>query len=335
MDPAVADQGTTRRASRPWWRLWAFLLSLLMPGLGQAFNQEYGRGVICGVAVAGGFLAIKLSGLAWSLSPALSFSIFAVSVVLSLVCWFGTGIDAFLRTNAARSRSVGLVARFAIYFAFILGWWVAAAIVSIMPGLKPYHAASESMLPTLDPGDTFFVVNGYYHSHPPQRGDVIVFRLARDPSIEFIKRLVGYPGDRMQMRDGILYINDVPLSRAQIEDFSYPRSGDGRLDRYRQFSESVAARSPYRIIMDPRGAKDLDNTPVLTVPAAHYFVLGDNRDNSVDSRYPKGDVGFVPAENIVGKAVFICMSFDERQRRTAPQSFLPRIDWTRTGMRLD
>ena len=181
------------------------------------------------------------------------------------------------------------------------------------------------MLPTLLVGDYLFVSKYSYgysrHSLPlsppimegrifgaePERGDVAVFKLPRDNKTDYIKRLVGLPGDRLQMREGVLYINDVAVRRERVGDFVY-RDSMGNAYRIPQYRETLPNGVSYDTLdLIKNGSHD--NTKVYTVPPGHYFAMGDNRDNSLDSRVESG-VGLVPAENLVGRAEILFFSTD-------------------------
>lgn len=187
---------------------------------------------------------------------------------------------------------------------------------------QPFTIPSGSMMPTLLVGDYIFVnkfVYGYSrYSLPfspnlfsgrilrfsePQRGDVVVFRFPPNPDVDYIKRLVGLPGDHIQVRDGILYINGAAVPRQPDGFFT----SDYRLDPgenvpvYRETLDTGKTYDTLDQSPDSRG----DNTREFIVPPDHYFMMGDNRDNSLDSRF---DVGFVPAENLVGRASIIFFS---------------------------
>ncbi|HKT16507.1 MAG TPA: signal peptidase I [Stellaceae bacterium] len=188
---------------------------------------------------------------------------------------------------------------------------------------EPFSIPSASMVPTLLVGDYLFVskfsygysryslplglplFSGRLFFRPPHRGDVVVFKLPRDPSIDFIKRIVGLPGDRIQMKSGILYINDEPVKREKLGPYFYDENG--RASTYVHYME-VLPNGYRHDIIELSDEGPLDNTGVFTVPPNTYFMMGDNRDDSADSRDPDSGVGYVPAVNIVGRAEFIFFS---------------------------
>ncbi|MGH7034200.1 MAG: signal peptidase I [Stellaceae bacterium] len=188
---------------------------------------------------------------------------------------------------------------------------------------EPFSIPSASMVPTLLVGDYLFVskfsygysryslplglplFSGRVFFRPPHRGDVAVFKLPRDPSIDFIKRIVGLPGDRIQMKDGILTINGEPVKREKIGPYFYDENG--RTSTYIHYIETLPNGYQHGTI-EIGDDQPLDNTAVFTVPPNTYFMMGDNRDNSADSRDPDSGVGYVPAANIVGRAEFIFFS---------------------------
>jgi signal peptidase I len=190
---------------------------------------------------------------------------------------------------------------------------------------EPFNIPSASMVPTLLVGDYLFVSKfsyGYSHhslpfslplfegrilQRPPERGDVAVFKLPRDNKTDYIKRIVGLPGDRMQVIGGVLNINGEPVKKQRLDDFvDIDRLGNGtRMTRYR---ETLPNGKSY-VVVEMTDAGPLDNTPVYVVPPDHYFGMGDNRDNSLDSRVLT-QVGYIPAENLVGRAEIIFFSSD-------------------------
>jgi signal peptidase I len=185
---------------------------------------------------------------------------------------------------------------------------------------EPFNIPSGSMKPTLLVGDYLFTSKYAYgyskHSLPfspplfggrvledlPQRGDVVVFKLPSDGRTDYIKRVVGLPGDRIQMRDGVLHINGEAVTKERIGGFV---DDEGR--ELARFVETLPNGRQYEVL-DATANGPYDTTRVFEVPADHLFVMGDNRDNSMDSRTRL--VGFVPIENLVGRAEVIFYSTD-------------------------
>ena len=193
---------------------------------------------------------------------------------------------------------------------------------------EPFNIPSGSMLPTLKIGDYLFVSKFSYgygkYSFPfspfdfsgrimgtgPERGDVAVFRKPTDTSIDYIKRIIGLPGDRIQVINGILHINGEAVKRERIEDY-VPEYGERLGQAVPQYIETLPNGVQHRIIEAMGDHWRLDNTPEYTVPPGHYFAMGDNRDHSQDSRV-LSQVGFVPAENFIGEATILFFSVGDR-----------------------
>ena len=188
---------------------------------------------------------------------------------------------------------------------------------------QPFNIPSGSMKETLLVGDYLFVSKysyGYSHyslpfspplfsgriwSAEPKRGDVVVFRLPKDDSIDYIKRVIGLPGDKIQMIDGVLHINGERVKRERIEDF-VDTDENGRTIRVKRWREMLPNGVTYTTLeLIENGF--YDNTPVYEVPPGNFFMMGDNRDNSTDSRV-LSQVGYVPLENIIGRAQVIFFS---------------------------
>jgi len=208
---------------------------------------------------------------------------------------------------------------------------IAAVIAIVIRSLffQPFNIPSSSMKPTLLIGDFLFVSKFSYgysrHSFPfspplfegrtsergPARGDVVVFKLPSDGRTDFIKRVIGLPGDKIQIKNGVVWLNGEALKRQQLSDFEELRR-DASPIKVRRFRETLPNGRSY-VTLDQTDGSPADNTGVYEVPARHYFMMGDNRDNSTDSRFVRY-VGFVPQENLVGPAQFLFFSFDDRTR---------------------
>ena len=216
---------------------------------------------------------------------------------------------------------------------------------------QPFTIPSASMEPNLYEGDYIVVSKWSYgyskHSIPwspplfdgrilgkdPTRGDIVVFKLPRDNKTDYIKRVIGLPGDKVQMIANKLYINgapvkDVVVSRAEMADMFGPRP-------VTQVRETLPNGKSFDS-QDFRPGGDLDDTGVYEVPAGHYFMMGDNRDNSIDSRVEmSAGVGMVPAENLVGKAEIIMFSWSPGASLFNPVSWFANLRPSRFFMILD
>lgn len=226
-------------------------------------------------------------------------------------------------------------------------WAIVIALVFRSFLFEPFSIPSGSMIPTLKVGDYLFVSKYSYgysrYSFPfgiipfsdrlfgrePERGDVIVFRKPGDESIDYIKRLVGLPGDEIYVREGILHINGAPVTRRLEPDMQGEHIPFGRPAII--YTETLPEGRAH-LIQEYSDNDRMDNTPPRVVPDGHYFFMGDNRDNSRDSR---AEVGFVPAENLVGRAEFLFFSHNGRASIFEIWKWPSAIRFGRIGMSID
>lgn len=192
---------------------------------------------------------------------------------------------------------------------------------------QPFNIPSGSMMPTLVVGDYVFAakyaygygrysfpfapsfISGRFRAADPAYGDIVVFRSPKDNEIDYVKRVVGLPGDRIQMRQGQLFLNDIQVARVALKDVAAGSACGGatgaRVKRWRETMPNGASYITYDCVDNGYA----DNTEIYTVPPGHFFALGDNRDNSTDSRF-KSVMGFVPMDNLIGKVTRIFWSLD-------------------------
>jgi signal peptidase I len=187
---------------------------------------------------------------------------------------------------------------------------------------EPFHIPSSSMKSNLLIGDYIFVskfsygystyslpfslnlFSGRIFASKPKRGDVVVFKLPSNPSINYIKRLIGLPGDKIQVIGGQIFINEMPVAKEYIDDFI---DSDGT--KIKRFAETLPEGRKIKVL-DQFTDMSQDNTGIYVVPEGSYFMMGDNRDNSQDSRFLSA-VGYVPEQNLVGKATIVFFSKEE------------------------
>jgi signal peptidase I len=227
-----------------------------------------------------------------------------------------------------------------------------------------FSIPSESMLPTALWGDYLFtekwpygfsrasvpfdlpLIPGRILAHDPERGDIVVFKHPLD-RVDYIKRVIGLPGDTVQMKGGVLWLNGAAVKKERIADFVAPigphnqcrieqfRSADAHgtpVCRYTRFRETLPGGRTYEVL--DFGATPQDDTEAVVVPEGKLFLMGDNRDNSEDSRFqatPGGGVGLVPEENVVGRAAVIAFSTDGTSSWLNPVSWFTAARWDRVG----
>ena len=264
------------------------------------------------------------------------------------------------KARSERRESLGSLLRFILSIALIA--WAFRSLVA-----APFNIPSGSMLPTLYIGDYLAVSKWPYgysrYSFPfgvpafegrilgrlPNRGDVVVFRHPSEDS-DLIKRVIGLPGDRVQMRDGHLILNGRLVARRPLPPAKVPVTAnspcrtvppatpkiviasDGAICVYRAYLETLPGGPSYTVL-DQVDHGPADDFAEVRVPAGHVFLMGDNRDDSLDSRFPtyEGGIGMVPAENLIGRASFTFWSTDGRASWFKPWTWFPALRGNRVG----
>ena len=260
------------------------------------------------------------------------------------------------------------------FFSFLF-WLVLGVVVLRSFIVAPFNIPSESMLPRLLNGDYLFatkwsygyskyslpfslpLIPGRIFASEPERGDIVIFKAPPGNDIDYIKRVIGLPGDEIQMKGGQVFINGTAVPKVRVADFILPVTqnmidaaardmrgpcvdasfeftmADGQAAcRYPQFRETLPNGVTYNVL--DMGQMPQDDTPVSIVPEGHMFLMGDNRDNSMDSRFPAVEgqgIGIVPQENLVGKAGMMMFSTDGSASWIKPWTWFTAARWSRIG----
>jgi signal peptidase I len=239
-----------------------------------------------------------------------------ISAALGLWSWILLGGMLARLQNFGFWRATGNLLLGQLAALLTIGLLIAVPIRTL--AFQPFSMPAGSMKPALLIGDIMFVSKypyGYTHyslpfsprlfsgrifAAEPQRGDLLVFRLPKDDSTDYVKRVIGLPGDSIQIVEGVVQINGKPVPRERMEDFADEE--DGRTARVKRWKETLPNGVSYATLDLPYNLQS-NNTGVYQVPAGHYFMMGDNRRNSTDSRHPQ--MGTVPFENLIGRVAYI------------------------------
>ncbi len=254
----------------------AAILSFGTSGLGQLYNGEPLKGLIFFSAVWSLWITASRSGLRET------FMGFVLSIAILLCALFVAGyaiVDAVVQARRKRSYKLRAYNRWYVYLVVIGVAFIASYSLSPAKIYKSYRFSSGSMQPTIHSGDRVMVRFGVYQTRAPERGELVVYEYPLDPSRDFMHRVVGLPGETLRIVDRQVFVNDEPLE----EPYAY-------------LSESTA------VFADARR----DNMPAVVVPRGHYFVMGDNRDNSLDSRF----WGPLPVDNLLGRVLYVYWASD-------------------------
>ncbi len=324
---AEGENEPPMRRVRPWV---AALLTFVGPGLGFYYARQPRAAafwaiasVILSIVLAGAALAYLLT--ASEISSDLVTCIaniagWVVATIVAIVAW----IMAARTPEVKRSSPARLFGYLAVWaLPFLLSLILAFGIRSLYA--QPFRIPSATMEPTLHVGDYILVSKSAYGYGPyttaplvglmardpnetraPERGDIVVFRPVPEPDRDFVKRVVGLPGDRIQMIDGVLHINGAAVQLQELGEVE--ASYGGMPGRAHAFRETLPNGVSYTVL--DVGETELDNTREYVVPPNQYFMMGDHRDNSADSRV---FVGFVPIENIVGRVEHIVRGSESRR----------------------
>ena len=301
------EQTNIKNKRYPWL---AVFLSLLMPGLGQLY---------CGAIIKCLWLtgSISLVGLLSLLGLVPGFQVNGKAVLffqaLSLLL-YGLGlIDAFITARHIREdyklKDYNRCSAYLLLCVAVSGGYIFSSLYVRDRLLQPFKVQNAAMYPAILPGDRLLAAKNAYQDNDPEVGDIVIFRNPDNRSQFWIKRVVAAGGDAVEIREGEIYINDTKLKR---EEAPFPTVIPSQIERAGMYFYESNRAARYRIFLTSNGVPRGRSFPKTTIPKHHCFVLGDNRDNSFDSRY----FGAIPVVGIVGKASFI---------------YAPSQDWSRFG----
>jgi len=256
----------------------------VVPGLGQVYNSQPVKGILFYLATFLLIILLSFTGLQFSF-----YGLMAI-ILLGLFLWLLIVVESFIAAGKVKSSTLKPYNKWYVYLIIVLlslGIDLALTdfFVKDVLGIKSYRLFSDSMQPTLRKGDCIMTRLKYYKSRKPERGDLVIIKDPEDPSQELIKRVVGLEGEKFEIKNKRVFINNRPLQEG-----------------YKIHTDS----SVYVRKLFPYDDSIRDNFGPMIVPWRHCFVLGDNRDNSMDSRH----WGSVSLEDVTAKALYIYLSAD-------------------------
>ena len=308
----MSETGTASGTDRGKRRWWAALLLMLLGGAGYLYvgrPRRYATYFAFGALFA---IAFYHGLWGWFSDPVVHLWVAGTVLVFSL----GFLVDGVRLALVQKQYVLRWYNRWWVYAACGVAMAVLTSLHDLSSGyvslgVRIYSIPAGSMAPTVMVGDRVTADARAYTASVPQRGDIVIFKLPTVPSVDYIKRVIGLPGERVQMADGVVFINGVAVSRSQAGEAQTP---EGRnVLRY----EETLPNGVSHLTQHIGGDTWADSTEEFVVPEDHYFMLGDNRDNSNDSRFFDG-VGYVPRRNIYARA----------------RGIIWATDWSRIGLRL-
>lgn len=275
----------------------ASILSLITPGLGNLYNSQINNFFL---------FFVTINVFTWL--GTINVFTYLVFAFLGLILWLFSIIQSFLEAKKIKKISLNKTKKFYLYLIPIIVFGISNHFATSDPKIATYNLPANSMLPTLQVGDYLVVKRNYYLENKINRGDLVIFKTKNE--VDFIKRVIGFPGDTVQMKRGKLILNGKIIEQeldGKLKDIN--NENEVSYDRY---IEKLTEEKSYSVL-NINDSEMLDNTAEFLVPEGHYFMLGDNRDNSLDSRV-LDKVGFVPFENILHKVHFIYWSKFNKSR---------------------
>ena len=275
------EQDLKAKARKP---LAAALLSSVTPGLGQVYNGQMVKGILFYLATFLFVILLSFTGLQFSF-----YGLMAI-ILLALFLWLFIVVESFIAAAKLKSSTLKPYNKWYIYLIIVvLSFGIDLALtdffVKDVLGIRGFRIHTDSMLPTLQKGDCIMIRLKHYTSRKPERGDLVMIKNPNNPSQELIKRVVGLEGEKFEIINKRVFINNRPLQ----EDYKIHTDSSVYVRKLSPYDNSIR-----------------DNCGPVIVPWGHCFVLGDNRDNSMDSRH----WGSVSLENIKAKALYIYLSAD-------------------------